>query len=396
MIKSFRSIFVKKTLGATLMISGSCIGIGMLAIPVSTSFAGFIPTLVSFILCWFFMLTTALYLVDVSEEFSEHKNLISLTGGILGNFGKIVTWCAFTFLFYCLLIAYVAKGGELVQLVLKDIFPFHLPAFAGPLVLSLMSACLVYFGTLFVDRFNGICMVGLVGAYFSLIISNRSGYSPSYLFSQDWNYFLFILPFIIPAFGFHNLIPTLKEYLLNDLKKTRLAIYFGSMIPLVVYVLWVMSIQGMLHPSILQQSFHKGQIATEVLSAQSSNSAIGLLGSYFAFFAIITSLITQSLSVVDFFSDGLKLKPSKINRLIIVGVVFIPAFLLSQISPGVFFLCLDWAGGVATMVLFGLIPAAMLWKLRKNSLGTLGKIQLLCITIFALLIIGYELSKYLF
>ena len=53
-------------LGGMLLITGSCIGAGMLGLPILTGLAGFYPTLVMFFLAWAFMTTTALLLVEVN------------------------------------------------------------------------------------------------------------------------------------------------------------------------------------------------------------------------------------------------------------------------------------------------------------------------------------------
>lgn len=381
------------------MISGSCIGIGMLAIPISTSFAGFIPALLAFIICWVFMLTTAFYLADASDAFPNEKNLISLAGKILGNKGKYATWITFTFLFYCLLVAYIYKGGSLVQTFLVASTGATIPDFTGALVLTLISAAFVYWGTFFVDRFNAVCMVGLVLSYALLILLGKEQFSITRLTGQDWTFFLFILPFIIPAFGFHNLLPTLKGYMGPNKKQMKIVILIGSGIPLIIYTVWVMSVHGILPKEILLESFAQAKIATEVLSTYGCNPLVSTIGSYFAFFAIITSLLTQSLSVVDFFMDGFKLSSNGKNRFWLILLIFLPSLFFSQLSPQVFFLCLEWAGGVATMILFGLLPSAMVWK-TQLVLGNgsrslfLRRVGALSIMAFSCTLIAYELIKF--
>ena len=45
----------RRILGAALLITGTSVGAGMLALPVVTAAGGFFPALTTFLLCWFVM-----------------------------------------------------------------------------------------------------------------------------------------------------------------------------------------------------------------------------------------------------------------------------------------------------------------------------------------------------
>ena len=61
--------------GGILLIAGTSIGAGMLAIPVITSFCGFIPAFILILACWAFMLLTAYFLLEVNLFFSGETNI---------------------------------------------------------------------------------------------------------------------------------------------------------------------------------------------------------------------------------------------------------------------------------------------------------------------------------
>ena len=94
----------KQMLGAVLLIAGSCIGAGMLALPIKTSISGFFPFLVSFVVTWLFMLSTGLLLLEVNHFFGEYKNIniVTMAQMTLGKYAKISVWILFCFLFFCL------------------------------------------------------------------------------------------------------------------------------------------------------------------------------------------------------------------------------------------------------------------------------------------------------
>src|SRR5688572_4400078 len=107
------SIREGSVLGGVLLIAGCCIGAGMLGLPVLSAAAGFIPSFVLFVLCWLFMVVTGLLLLEVNLLFTEEVSIISMAGRTLGKVGQAVGWVCFLFLFYCLMVAYVAGSGVL-------------------------------------------------------------------------------------------------------------------------------------------------------------------------------------------------------------------------------------------------------------------------------------------
>lgn len=87
--------------GGTLLITGSCIGAGMLGLPILTGIAGFIPTLAMFFIAWIFMTSTALLLVEASTWFHTPVNFLTMTQKSLGKYGKSISWLLYLFLFLC-------------------------------------------------------------------------------------------------------------------------------------------------------------------------------------------------------------------------------------------------------------------------------------------------------
>ncbi len=68
---SFKEIMQKgshsgSVLGGVLLVTGCCIGAGMLGLPVMSALTGFYPTLAMFIVGWLFMAVTGLLLLEVN------------------------------------------------------------------------------------------------------------------------------------------------------------------------------------------------------------------------------------------------------------------------------------------------------------------------------------------
>lgn len=389
-------------LGGILLLSGSCIGVGMLALPILTGFAGFIPTLFMFVICWLFMTTTALLFLEANLWYPKH-NIVSLSERTLGIGGRVIAWITFLFLFYSLLVAYISKGGELLQHALINNVSSTLPGWSGSVLLTVVSAFFVYFGTWILDRFNRLCMVGLFVTYVFLMGYGTAHADATLLTYMDWRYCLFIIPFIITSFGFHNMIPTISEYLHGNRRKLVTTIIAGGLVPFFVYLLWIIKVQSILPLNgeiSITSSYQKGEISTEPLAQLIHNPWIGLTAQYFAFFAIITSLLAQALSMVDFLGDGFKIPHTASGRFILCLFAFIPPLVMAYTIPDIFFLALEFAGGIAAVILFGILPALIVW-IGRYQLGVLatpivpgGRKMLVTVMAFSLIVLTFEFLKH--
>ena len=78
---------------AICLVAGTCIGGGMLALPVATGISGFIPSTFIMALCWIAMTASALLLLEVNLWMKEGAHVITMASTILGPVGRVVSWC---------------------------------------------------------------------------------------------------------------------------------------------------------------------------------------------------------------------------------------------------------------------------------------------------------------
>lgn len=386
--------------GAILLIAGCCIGAGMLGMPVISALAGFKPSLLMFLLSWLFMTSTALLLLEVNLWFVDEVSIISMADRTLGIAGKVVGWGCFLFLFYALGVAYIAGSGELIAGFVQELTNLPMPNWVGSLAVSMLFGVFVYLGTRAVDMFNRLLMAGLICSYVLLIVLGAPHVKSEYLNHTNWTGAVFVLPVMIISFGFHNLIPSLSTYLHGDVKRLRIAILCGSALALCVYLVWEWLIMGLVPVNGqlgFRQVLNEGEMATDILK-----NAVGIpwvvdVAQYFAFFAIVTSFLGNSLSFVDFLADGLHVKKDRLGKLVLCGLVIAPPFVLSLIYPRIFLTALNYAGAFGAMILFGILPALMVWSGRyykklDNTSPMLpgGKVMLAAIMAFALLLMSLQ------
>lgn len=77
---------MNRTLGGVLLVAGTTIGAGMLALPIVTGFAGFWPSALMLIVFWVFMTYTALLLLEVNLWMEKPGgNMIAMAEMTLGK-----------------------------------------------------------------------------------------------------------------------------------------------------------------------------------------------------------------------------------------------------------------------------------------------------------------------
>lgn len=383
-------------LGGALLITGSCIGAGMLALPAVTGFAGFVPAMFAFFLAWAFMTSTALLLIEVCSWFHYNQNFSSMTKSLLGNFAASACFIMYLLLFYGILVAYIAESGIHTRSIIASIFSTNVPIWFGSFFFVIVFGWFVYLGTKQVDILNRCLMLVKIIAFILLIGACLYVFDVDKISHIDLKYSFFPLPILVIAFGFHNMIPPISQYMGGDIKRVKLAIIYGSIITLFINLVWLFITLGTIplngEVSIVQ-SYAKGYDAVFALSKLYPKSTLIALS--LAFAAILTSFLAQSASVAHFLSDGLKMPYEKNPPLFIVFLTFIPPLVIAQTYPAIFYKALEFSGLIAVL-LFGFLPVLMVYKGRyldrKKSSYQLfgGKIALVVIFLFALFIISNQ------
>lgn len=383
-------------IGCSLLIAGSCIGAGMLALPIVSGQMGFFPSLVMFLVAGSFMTCTALLLVEVNTWFDGPVNLISMVEHTLGPIGRYLCWLLYLFLFYALIVAYMSGSGNHVAALIP------VPDWVGTFFFVVVFAGIVYLGTRPVDLMNRGLMVGKISAYVGLLILGFSHVKASYLaYAQVDTKILAALPVLVISFGFHNMIPSMVHYLDGDVKRVRKAILGGALFALLIYLFWQLIVLGALPEKMIKLAYREDVDAAQALRNYLQVSTVGIFAQCLAFFAILTSFLAQTLSLVHFLRDGLKIKHSVRENPYLCMLALAPPLLCTILYPQIFFKALNFAGGICAVILFGIFPALMVWigRYKKNLESPArvpgGRPLLTCIFLFALLVFSYQLTQML-
>ena len=116
-----------------------------------------------------------------------------------------------------------------------------------------------------------------------------------------------------------------------------------------------------------------------------------------ALFALLSSFLAQTLALIHFLADALKVKKEPHENIGLSLLALIPPLILAIIYPNLFLKALNFAGGICAVTLFGILPALMVWKNRyfHNIVSSYqvvgGKKLLMAILVVAVGIVFFQL-----
>jgi tyrosine-specific transport protein len=363
-------------IGATLLVAGTSIGGGMLALPVTTCRGGFFPSLLLLLICWVFMTSTGLLMLEVNLWMKEKDaHVISMSSRFLGPLGKAIAWITYLFIGYASLVAYIAGGGALLQEAFNAITGLNFETWACALIFICIFGFIIDLGAKLVGKINAILVASMVIAYIFLVGFGIKEIKPDLLFHSKWCDLVGATPIVLTVFSFQCIVPSLTIYLKRDIRALRIAIIAGTLITCLVYIIWELLILGTVPlegNNSLTHALLKGEPATDFYKLAVNNSLVSLFAGFFAFFALATSFLGLGLGLFDFLADGLKLEKKGKNKIVLALIIIIPSLFFALVYERAFLVALDTSGGFGDAILNGILPVLMVfvgryWMKQKGE-----------------------------
>jgi len=357
-------------IGGILLIVGTSIGGGMLALPVANAATGFWQSSLFLLICWSIMTLGALFILEANLYLPPGKHMVSMAASTLGTPGLIVAWLSYIFLLYTLLSGYISGGSD----VLGSLFiPWgvSLKEWQSSLLFTLIFGIAVYGGIRRVDLLNRLLMFGKLGVYVALVVLITPHIKITHFEQGNFSYIAGTIMLLITSFGFAIIVPNLREYFNDDIPTLRRVVLIGSLIPLVCYIAWDAVIIGSL-PSqgdnglaALMNSSHATSDLAKVLSGTIQNRLISSLFNFFTSICMLTAFLGVALCLISFLADGLKIEQKGRNGLLLFILTFLPPLLIVIYYPGAYIHALNYAG-IFCVILLLLLPALMTVYGRKK------------------------------
>jgi tyrosine-specific transport protein len=236
----------------------------------------------------------------------------------------------------------------------------------------LVLGYIVYNGIRTVDYVNRGLLFSKLGIYLFLVAVTLFYISPLNLAGGQFKFVTTSFTVMLTSFGFANIVPSLRAYFHDDAKKLHKAILIGSLIPLVCYIFWDLAIMGVIARDGNQglvAMLHSSRSTSGLMNQLSSNlnmTSFTTMARIFTSICLATSFLGVSLSLFDFFADGLRIHKEGMGKRFLYAVTFFPPLVIVLVDPGIFIKALSYAG-IYCMILLVLMPALMAWRGRYQQ-----------------------------
>lgn len=379
----------QRIIGATLLIAGTTIGAGMLALPMTSSELGFTKSITLLIALWAYMVLAAVILVEISQ--GKGRSIAALAKKHIGPFAKHVAGISLLVLFWSLLAAYISGGSSILHQEIGG--SSSLTAFFYTLVFGIcVTAC-----TKAVDYTNRLLLIIKIIVFLIMIVGLIPFIQSSHLTSPGLSMSLALpqaIPVFFTSFGFHGSLPSLIEYLHGNKKSIYFSIIIGSLIPLIVYILWQAVTFGVLGPNFKVD----GDVGffISLLTSKTGKLSLSILANIFAFLAITTSFLGVALGLFDYIAEWFAkegaLEKTITGKIKIALITFILPLIFSLFYPKGFVFALGFAA-ISLSLLAVIIPSIIALRTKQKKSIFLNKGILLFMLITGLFVIFIEITN---
>ena len=361
---------MNKTVGSTLLVAGTMIGAGMLAMPLTSAGIGLTATVFLLLGLWAVLTFTALLFVELYQTADSDAGIGTLAAQYFGKAGRIISTAVLIVFLYALIAAYVSGGGSLLMDLLPTMGDKDTMNKIAVLVFTIFFGSFIVIGTHSVDKINRVLFFVMIAAFILVLALMLPNIKFDNLMAMPIDNALIISasPVFFTAFGFHGSIPSLNKYLDGNVKALRIAILVGSGITLFAYFLWQLSTHGLLSQNEFLQILREDATLNGLVKATleiTQSPIIANAVKIFSTLALVTSFLGVALGLLECIEDLLKQSFNIHAGRISLGLMtFIPPVLFSLFYPEGFILALGYAGQMFAFYAV-VLPVALVWKARS-------------------------------
>jgi len=334
----------KKFWAATFTLTGTIIGAGILGLPYIFAKSGFLVGLFWLIVLGIIMTFVNLALGEITLRTKGRHQLTGYAQKYLGTWGRYTMFIVVIFGIYSALIAYLLGEGESLSRILPGNINPILLAIAFWLIMTLLLREGLK-GLKKVETWGVIAIIIIVIGTFIRFLPQIK---PSNITVFNQAYFTLPIGVIMFALLGFIAIPELRQEIKGQEKLLKKAIILGSLIPIILYILFTLVFVGIL-----------GNEVTEVATL-SFGPIITLLG----IFTMLTSFFVLSYSLKDTFRFDLK--TSKTINFIFTSLIPLLIYILIAQYKILGFASILGIGGVISGGLTGIL-ILLISKRAKTS-----------------------------
>ena len=380
---------MKKLLNAIFLISGTAIGAGLIALPLTSVNLGTNILVAIIFFMVFVAYKTSMMTVDLNVANGKSASIVDLSRSISGEKAFIISMISFYTLSFSLLSVYFSGIAN----TLSSFFDFNdnfIIIICGFLLFFILNLKYSAF-----SKLNSILVVSLLMIISSAIIQihtkETSIMTSVYVVPQSISAseIIAFLPIIFTSFGVQNICPHIFESLNKDRGKIKIAFLIGILIPAVVYIIWNSCVFENILAGDVQffQKLQNHQISVgeliQFLCKSSENMYMEIFFKILSLFAIITSAVGIGLGLKKSIEESVT-SSKYMASAVVCGI---PVALCMAV-PNAFINILSFGGMIATVfVIF--VPHYLLKKRLKQRMDFGDD---LCL-VFGVMIVLCELAR---
>lgn len=289
-----------KLLIAIATLIGTIVGAGILGIPYVISKAGFLYGLLLIAVIGAAFLFLNLFAGEVILRTKKQHQLTGYAEKYLGKTGKNFMLFAMLINIYGALTAYLIGEGKTLQTIFGAGQPWMYT-----LIFFAIASFIIFRGIKATGRselilisllFLVVVIIGIF-SFKQINLQNFSAFNPAFFF----------LPYGVVLFALMGTpaIPELQEVLKKEKHKMKKVIIIGSLIPVLLYLIFATVIVGVIGAANFEILAPNERIATVALSIY-SNQILGLFANFLAVLAMFTSFLTLGLALVQVYEYDYK------------------------------------------------------------------------------------------
>ncbi|WP_213882560.1 amino acid permease [Vibrio crassostreae] len=345
-------------MGSSLIIAGTALGAGMLAIPMVLAQFGLLYGTLLMVLICFGTTYAALLLLEATIKAGGGIGLNSIARKTLGKQGQLLTNGLLYALLICLLMAYILGAGDLLSKLLSN-FGVEITATTSQIVFTLLAGAVVASGTGVIDKLNRALFFVMLASLFATMAFLAPSMTQENLMqvtSHDHVDLIKTSAILFTSFGFMVVIPTLVSYNHEATdKQLRNMVIVGSLIPLVCYLCWLFAVVG----NLSEEQFRSFKNVSDLMAAFEAQSPwVGNVLSTFTGLALLTSFFGVAMALFNQNKDMFNQ-----NTAVTYCISFILPLAGSLLAADKFLQVLNYAG-IILVFLAVFVPLVMVHKQR--------------------------------
>ncbi|MBR1479960.1 MAG: amino acid permease [Alphaproteobacteria bacterium] len=396
---------MQKQITAILLVAGTCIGGGTIALPIALAKLGVAASLTIMLLTWLLAYYTSLVSVELNLQSEHGLSLGALGRAFSGKVAAFIGDASVKVLSYALLAVYIYGISSIIQKLAETYWGYTFSSFAIETWISAIIVVILLAPIKLISKVNYVAFLVFVTIFLTLVAIIAEGvnwHNIPWGVNTDSSGIASVVTVVFTSFGYQVIFHTLRDYCGRNSVMLRRVFLIGSFIPAVVYMLWTSGVLSVI--SISEPAFFTQMIAGKIdvgdivarLAAISKFPNFQIMVWWMSIFAIFTSIIGVGVGLVG----SLDLSLQKISRLssatfvrrcVVALIVVLPTYIVAAVVPNAFIRVLGFAGSILVVVAI-LLPIYLFFKagIKTPYLPELKKWALVLCSLIGLAIIVLE------